>query len=72
MGSIYDEIEIEDFTFDPITQLFQYPCPCGDKFAIGIDDLADGEEIAVCPSCSLMVKVIFEPEDLEEYYEQLE
>lgn len=58
METIYDEIEIEDFTFDPVTQLFQYPCPCGDRFAISIDDLQDGEDIAVCPSCSLMVKVI--------------
>lgn len=71
METIYDEIEIEDFTFDPTTQLFQYPCPCGDKFAISIDDMKDGEDIAVCPSCSLMVKVIFEPEDLDEYYDQI-
>ncbi|RLV96073.1 Diphthamide biosynthesis protein 3 [Spathaspora sp. JA1] len=69
--AIYDEIEIEDFTFDPITQLFQYPCPCGDRFAVALDDLEDGEDIAVCPSCSLMVRVIFEPEDLEEFREQL-
>jgi diphthamide biosynthesis protein 3 len=67
--SVYDEIEIEDFVFDPNTQLFQYPCPCGDKFAILLDDLADGEDIAVCPSCSLMVRVIFEEGDLKEYLE---
>ncbi|CAK7890848.1 diphthamide biosynthesis protein 3 [[Candida] anglica] len=72
MESIYDEIEIEDFTFDPTTQLFQYPCPCGDRFAIGIDDLQDGDDIAVCPSCSLMVRVVFDPEDLKEYYDQLD
>ncbi|WPK25716.1 hypothetical protein PUMCH_003043 [Australozyma saopauloensis] len=66
MTSVYDEIEIEDFTYDPITELFQYPCPCGDRFAIALDDLRDGEDIAVCPSCSLMVKVIFEVEDLDE------
>lgn len=66
---IYDEIEIEDFTFDPELKIFQHPCPCGDRFAIALDDLVDGEDIAVCPSCSLMVKVIFEPEDLEEFLE---
>ena len=58
--SIYDEIEIEDMTFDPKLQIYHYPCPCGDRFEIGIADLRDGEEIAVCPSCSLMIKVIFE------------
>ena len=58
--SIYDEIEIEDMTFDPAVQLYHYPCPCGDRFEIAIDDLRDGEEIAVCPSCSLMIRVIFD------------
>lgn len=65
--TVYDEIEIEDFTYDALTGLLQYPCPCGDKFAITLDDLKDGEDIAVCPSCSLMVRVIFDPEDLDEY-----
>src|SRR6516162_8124894 len=58
--SIYDEIEIEDMTFDPALQIYHYPCPCGDRFEIGIADLRDGEEIAVCPSCSLMIRVIFD------------
>ncbi|AET39702.1 Kti11p Ecym_4681 [Eremothecium cymbalariae DBVPG len=68
--STYDQVEIEDLTFDPETQLFTYPCPCGDRFQISIDDMFDGEEIAVCPSCSLMIQVIFEREDLQEYYEE--
>ena len=72
METIYDEIEIEDFTFDPIQQIFQYPCPCGDRFAISIYDMQDGEDIAVCPSCSLMVKVIFFFFFLEEYLKEIE
>ncbi|EER23613.1 Diphthamide biosynthesis protein 3 [Coccidioides posadasii str. Silveira] len=62
--SIYDEVEIEDMTFDPALQIYHYPCPCGDRFEIGIADLRDGEEIAICPSCSLMIKVIFDVDDL--------
>ena len=58
--NIYDEIEIEDMTFDKTLQIYHYPCPCGDRFEIGIADLRDGEEIAVCPSCSLMIKVIYD------------
>ncbi len=58
--NLYDEIEIEDMTFDKTLQIYHYPCPCGDRFEIGIADLRDGEEIAVCPSCSLMIKVIFD------------
>ncbi|BCS01239.1 CSL family zinc fnger-containing protein [Aspergillus luchuensis] len=58
--SIYDEIEIEDMAFDPVLQIYHYPCPCGDRFEIAIDDLRDGEDIGVCPSCSLMIRVIFD------------
>jgi diphthamide biosynthesis protein 3 len=62
--NIYDEIEIEDMTFDSTLQIYHYPCPCGDRFEINIEDLRDGEEIAVCPSCSLQIRVIFEVENL--------
>lgn len=51
---------IQDMTFDSTLQLYHYPCPCGDRFEISIDDLRDGEEIAMCPSCSLMIRVVFE------------
>ncbi|KAG9518354.1 hypothetical protein KCV07_g5697, partial [Aureobasidium melanogenum] len=54
---IYDEIEIEDMTYDPVTQLYTYPCPCGDRFEINIEDLRDGEEIAVCPSSLVTLPV---------------
>ncbi|KAJ0305901.1 hypothetical protein COL5a_002703 [Colletotrichum fioriniae] len=64
--SIYDEIEIEDMTFDEDMQIYHYPCPCGDKFQIALADLRDDEDIAVCPSCSLMIRVIFDKDDLPE------
>ncbi|KAK0389787.1 hypothetical protein NLU13_3360 [Sarocladium strictum] len=62
--AIYDEIEIEDMTFDESLQMYHYPCPCGDRFQIMLDDLRDEEDIAVCPSCSLMIRVIFDLDDL--------
>ncbi|KAL2215923.1 diphthamide biosynthesis protein 3 [Thermoascus aurantiacus ATCC 26904] len=62
--SIYDEIEIEDMTYDPTLQIYHYPCPCGDRFEIAVADLRDGQDIAVCPSCSLMIRVIFDAADL--------
>jgi diphthamide biosynthesis protein 3 len=58
--SVYDEIEIEDMTYDKTLEIYHYPCPCGDRFEIHIEDLRDGEEIAVCPSCSLTIRVIYE------------
>jgi diphthamide biosynthesis protein 3 len=63
---VYDEIEIEDMTYDEALQIYHYPCPCGDRFQIAIDDLRDEQDIAVCPSCSLMIRVIYDVSDLPE------
>lgn len=62
MSVFHDEIEIEDFEYDEDTETFYFPCPCGDKFAISREDLENGEEVATCPSCSLIVKVIYDKE----------
>ncbi|KAL1926086.1 hypothetical protein VTP01DRAFT_6123 [Rhizomucor pusillus] len=63
MTSFYDEIEIEDMDFDEDEQVYTYPCPCGDKFMITVDDLRDGEDVARCPSCSLIIRVIYDPDE---------
>ena len=34
MSVFHDEVEIEDFEFDPETDTYYYPCPCGDQFEI--------------------------------------
>ena len=65
MAGVYDEIEIEDMEWNQEERKFFYPCPCGDRFQITIDELADGEEIAYCPSCSLKILVIYDPEDMD-------
>ncbi|CAN8104281.1 unnamed protein product [Discula destructiva] len=63
--SVYDEVEIEDMTYDEALQTYFYPCPCGDQFQIALADLQDEEtDIAVCPSCSLMIRVIYEVDNL--------
>lgn len=31
---VHDEVEIEDFEYDPENEEFKYPCPCGDEFVI--------------------------------------
>jgi diphthamide biosynthesis protein 3 len=63
MAGVYEEVEIEDFTYDDVTEEYKYYCPCGDKFVITKQELADGEDIARCPSCSLIVRVIYNQED---------
>jgi len=61
---LYDEIEIEDMTYDPETMLYSYPCPCGDRFKITLEDLWDGDDEAGCESCTLYIEVIYDEEDL--------
>ena len=58
--NIYDEIEIDDMEYeeeDDVMKFF-YPCPCGDKFRISLEDLKAGKTIATCPSCSLKIRII--------------
>ncbi|KAM5180201.1 diphthamide biosynthesis protein 3 [Mantella aurantiaca] len=63
MAVYHDEVEIEDFEYDEDTETYYYPCPCGDKFAISKEDLENGEEVATCPSCSLIVRVIYDKDE---------
>uniref|UniRef100_A0A7R9VMJ4 Diphthamide biosynthesis protein 3 n=1 Tax=Pseudictyota dubia TaxID=2749911 RepID=A0A7R9VMJ4_9STRA len=67
--SIYEEVEIEDLDYDSTEQLYTYPCPCGDKFRITLEELWDGEDIARCPSCTLQIMVVYDEEDLPELTE---
>ena len=71
MAVYHDEVEIEDFEFDESEETYYYPCPCGDRFAITLEELECREEIATCPSCSLIVKVIYNPEDFQSEEEKL-
>lgn len=61
---LYEEVEIEDLSYDPDTMLYTYACPCGDVFKVTLEELWDGEDIARCPSCTLFIQVIYEEEDL--------
>ncbi|XP_019364214.1 PREDICTED: DPH3 homolog [Gavialis gangeticus] len=62
MSVFHDEVEIEDFEYDEETETYSYPCPCGDRFLISREDLENGEDVATCPSCSLLVRVIYDQE----------
>ncbi|XP_034616629.1 DPH3 homolog isoform X1 [Trachemys scripta elegans] len=62
MSVFHDEVEIEDFEYDEETETYSYPCPCGDRFLITREDLENGEDVATCPSCSLIVRVIYDQE----------
>ena len=62
--SIYEEVEIEDMDYDEAEMMYFYPCPCGDRFRIALEDLHEGDDIASCPSCTLQIRIIFDQDDL--------
>lgn len=64
MQTVYDDVEIEDMTLDASTGSYTYQCPCGDLFEITLAELRAGEDIARCSSCSLVVRVIYDKEEL--------
>lgn len=68
--SFYDEIDIVDFKYYPESRQFTYPCPCGDLFIVSLEDLQNGETVARCPSCSLVVFVSYGAEDIARYDSQ--
>ncbi|GJQ08974.1 hypothetical protein GpartN1_g765.t1 [Galdieria partita] len=61
--SVYDEVEIEDMIWNEELEAYTYQCPCGDLFQITLEELRLGEEIAHCPSCSLVIRVVYNPRD---------
>ena len=61
MVAYYDEIEIEDMVWDDQKRVYHYPCPCGDRFEISKLQLKNYEDVATCPSCSLIIRVIYDP-----------
>ncbi|CAF0952870.1 unnamed protein product [Rotaria sordida] len=60
--AFHDEVEIEDFEYDEESETYYWPCPCGDRFQITKEELESGEDTARCPSCSLVVRVIYDKE----------
>eukprot|EP00469_Lotharella_globosa_P018646 CAMPEP_0167812938 /NCGR_PEP_ID=MMETSP0112_2-20121227/1551_1 /TAXON_ID=91324 /ORGANISM="Lotharella globosa, Strain CCCM811" /LENGTH=181 /DNA_ID=CAMNT_0007711915 /DNA_START=14 /DNA_END=559 /DNA_ORIENTATION=- len=62
---VYEEVRIEDMDYDEDEDMFTYQCPCGDLFFIYTEDLENGEDIAHCPSCSLVIKVLYNPDDFQ-------
>jgi diphthamide biosynthesis protein 3 len=64
--TVYDTIEIDDMDYDEDEQIYYYPCPCGDQFTITVAEMYEGENIAKCSSCTLMIRIIYDVKDLDE------
>ena len=64
MRLVDEEVDLDDMDFDNDQQYFSYPCPCGDVFIITVQELSDGEMIGTCPSCSLIIRVLFDEETI--------
>ena len=67
----YEEVNLDDMKWDLELEAFTYECPCGDLFQITIEDMENGEDIAYCPSCSLVVYVEYDDDVLDEAKERV-
>ena len=65
LNSVYEEVELSEMGWDEDEEAYFYPCPCGDRFIMPLEDLELGEEIALCPSCSLRIRVLYDPDDFQ-------
>lgn len=60
---VYEEVELSAMDYHD-GGLWTYQCPCGDVFEITLEEMLEGEDIAHCPSCSLKIRVLYEPKEL--------
>ncbi len=67
MTVIYEEVPLEEMEYESADKAFYYTCPCGDLFALTLNEMLSGDDIAKCPSCSLLIRVVFTPEDLKSF-----
>ncbi|XP_054324022.1 putative DPH3 homolog B [Pongo pygmaeus] len=58
--AVFHGVEIEDFQYDKDSETYFCPCPSGDNFSITKEELENGEGVAMCPGCSLIIKVIYD------------
>ena len=61
-----EHIDLGDFTFDDSSEVWKYPCRCGDPLGYQVNEQQledasnDGELLVPCAGCSLYVVVAFE------------
>lgn len=58
--AVYDDIALQAMDFDAETSTYTHACPCGDMFVISVDELKQGETIAHCNDCSLVIRVLLD------------
>jgi|EP00945_MAST-04E_sp_MAST-4E-sp1_P004188 diphthamide biosynthesis protein 4 len=59
-------VELDEFEYEEIENIYLYPCRCGDEFMMTDDDVLDGVQILTCPSCSLLLNVSYDCVDSDE------
>ncbi|XP_030101284.1 DPH3 homolog [Mus musculus] len=58
-GNVKIPVFHEDYQYNKDSETYFCPFPCGD-FSITKEDVENGEDVAMCPSCSFIIKVIYD------------
>ena len=65
MGGAYDEIDLEDMDWNSSRRV-HVPVPVRRPLPDHPRELRAGEEAGHCPSCSLVITVVYDPDELKE------
>eukprot|EP00002_Diphylleia_rotans_P000663 TRINITY_DN10339_c0_g1_i1.p1 TRINITY_DN10339_c0_g1~~TRINITY_DN10339_c0_g1_i1.p1 ORF type:complete len:149 (+),score=30.15 TRINITY_DN10339_c0_g1_i1:71-517(+) len=57
---LHDEIDLDDMDFDEETEVYLYPCRCGDRYRVLIKDLEAGYHVFSCSGCSFSIHVTYQ------------
>jgi diphthamide biosynthesis protein 3 len=58
--AVYDDIPFAEMQYDEESKSYTHACPCGDMFEITEHELRQGETIAHCNDCSLVIRVVLD------------
>ena len=45
LNSVYEEVELSEMEWDEDEEAYFYPCPCGDRFIMPLEDLELGKRL---------------------------
>lgn len=55
------EVDLDEMDYSEDTRTFFYPCRCGEGFTVKEEELEKGVECVCCSSCSLMIRLLYQP-----------
>jgi diphthamide biosynthesis protein 4 len=65
------EVDLDDLAFDDADAIYSYQCRCGAALSVAESDLLVGVDVYPCQQCSLVVRILYEWQPIEEEAEEM-